>query len=195
MCLLLLHKKEEKKKTKLLTFKEFQSAWLSNPHWFWMAVVNDWQFNIYKSRTLYEAWDLYKRATENFELIVAHFRMWTSWGYSLDLIHPFNLNKDTYLFHNWVMQIEELTPFDSDTSSLSKIIFEWKYNNKQIFNYVPRLLEAIWTWDKFIIINNKWHYKIVNEKGGSWIDNSWFSNSSYKSYKYIKGWYTSIYDM
>jgi hypothetical protein len=50
---------------------------------------------------------------------------------------------------------------------------------------ITKLVEkAIGSSNKFVLLNNKGEYKIINEKAGVWENGVWYSNSTYSYQKY-----------
>ena len=170
--------------------EEFYQAWKSNPDWWWIAFRKnkDKKLSIWKFMSVDEMYSVYERIPLNeWDEIILHFRIWTSWTKDEYNVHPFKLNNKTVLFHNWVIQSP--TPRDnmSDTHTLSDNIEKLKLTNDEIFEddwVIDMLLKHKINWyNKFIIIStshpakiywsNLWHYR----------DWNWFSNNSYKIYK------------
>jgi hypothetical protein len=52
-------------------------------------------------------------------------------------------------------------------------------HNKSIQNLIA---ETISSRNKFVLLDNRGYYKIINEKAGHWKNNVWFSNYSYEAY-------------
>jgi len=186
MCLLFM----QKDNTRTFTVEEFNEAWRTNRDGFWMYISDEfWNVTIFKSLNLQESINAYFEAiAKPYTILIGHFRWWTAWPKNEHLVHPFNLNKSTYLFHNWIISI---TPREgeSDTSELALFFSESRTPTNKIFTttFVEIMLKIAGGSNKFIIANGR-DYFIINEKLWHWDWNSWYSNSWYKVYTPLLNW-------
>lgn len=114
--------------------------------------------------------------------IMIHCRISTGGKLNKECCHPFYINSDLIIGHNGILDAIEPTSTKNDT-----MVFIDRYlsNKTNLFNddeYLNLLSYAIKS-NKFIIMNNKGDYKIINESLGHWNDNHsvWYSNSSYST--------------
>lgn len=182
MCLLVL---EDKQTTKHLTQDEFNTAWRANSDGFWILINSNWKNYVRKTKNKEQAWNWYKKITEtyHYNFIVYHFRLGTSGGLGENMLHPFPLGDDKWLFHNWVL------PFyandKSDTALLADVLA--KLNKQWVCpikdEVVMEMLDNLSSgYNKLLLV---WpnEYIIHNEKAGHWKSLTWLSNSTYVSYK------------
>jgi hypothetical protein len=193
MCLLVL---EINWTNKNLSREEFEKAWNWNPDWFGMAICRDSWVEVKKTKELEEAYRLYNKTILlwDYNFIVYHFRLGTSWGYWVNMLHPFNIGKWVEFFHNWVLPFS--LPHKSDTAMLAETLLAIQKGWVNILDneVAIELLDSIADWYNKFILCNKDSYLIINEKAWHWIDNSWFSNWGYKVYNHIPWAYNTWYD-
>jgi hypothetical protein len=173
MCLLTLHTWKSK-----MTTKSFESAFRANPDWVGFLIIRDWKIEIIKELDFNKALEIYKWIN-NFTRLVVHFRLWTSWWKDLDMVHPFHLWDNTYLFHNGVFAID-LIEWKSDTASLREYIKELNLTNEQLLNTkaIDLIFNGIRWYNKFLVINKN-QYKIYNKHLWTYNTNNdiWYSNT------------------
>lgn len=182
MCLLFL----QKNNTRVFTRTEFNEAWSWNKDWFWLYIADEYNnVDIFKTKDREIAWNKYYEAISNpYALLIWHFRLWTHWPNSEKLIHPFNLNKDTHLFHNWILSLTA-DEWESDTSTLANFYNRANTKTKDIFTttFVEIMEKIGWTWNKFVVANGKYFF-IINELAWFWEWDSWYSNDWFRPYKH-----------
>lgn len=130
--------------------------------------------------------------------VVIHFRIATSGGINDYNCHPFKVHKNLYFCHNGILDIEvPAGSKENDTqifnNSLMKPLPYNFYKNNAIMNVLEY---TIGTGNKFVFLDDKGDFYILNEKAGEWSeDGAWFSNTSYKrsAYSYY-GKYSSYGD-
>ena len=118
--------------------------------------------------------------------MLIHCRISTSGLIDKDNCHPHVVNNNTVLIHNGILDIK--VPVNSKKSDTRLYIDKYLADLPEDFIYnksITNLIEySIGLDNKFIFLNSKGDYKIINEKSGQWIDGVWYSNTSYKnSYK------------
>jgi predicted glutamine amidotransferase len=167
MCLLI-----KEWNVKSMNKQQFWNAWAWNPDGFGMMSLETGK--IFKTLDKKTAWEFYKSQIWN---NIIHFRFWTSWSHSLEMIHPFKIWKWIYLFHNWVL---DNLPEDtlSDTATMCRHFESMYLTSKQIFNnnFIYILEKISEGYNKFIVAT-KWDFYIVWERLWFWIWDNWYSNN------------------
>lgn len=184
MCLLVY----EKKWTRRLSKDEFNSAWNINSDWVGILLKRWSNLAVRKVEDREVAWWLYNSVNElDYEELIIHFRMWTSWGKGVDKIHPFTIADNTYLFHNWVIAVWQPAN-KSDTEHLADIIKSIAPREELLFSRISDDIKKIgWTYNKFIIASPR-GIKIINEDAGHWNEGTWYSNYWYTVRKYFNNY-------
>ena len=126
-------------------------------------------------------WKEYDKVQDNKTMII-HFRIATHGNVELANCHPFKLNNHMVLAHNGILHgYGSKTENLSDTRDfIDKVIGNISYKMWKNPSFI-KLVESAIGSSKFIILDNKGKYYIVNESKGEWVNGVWFSNSSYKS--------------
>lgn len=184
MCLLALHKWKSKMKK-----EAFEFAWKRNWDWVGIAFRRDGKIFTYKTKVLENAWKIYNETIWYNELVL-HFRMWTSWGNELNMVHPFKMWGNSLLFHNWVLNGMPIIDGGSDTYSMAKQVELMNLSEDEIQNWlvVKRYIESYINWyNKFLVISPKhtrlyWeHLWYWNTKKDIWYSNQYSIPSLYSS--------------
>jgi len=169
-----------------ITKNTLRNCWENNSDGggFMYAAVG--QLVIYKGfdsfRKMYKAF----RAHENYfsgKDFVLHFRIATSGLKDKDNCHPIKINENLAYVHNGILSgFTHMEAKRSDT-----FLFGNKILSKLDKNFIKssatiKLLEtyAKSEQSKFVFMNNKGDYLIVNQQGGYWEDGIWYSNYGYK---------------
>lgn len=143
-----------------------------------------------------------EEASKHDTSVVIHFRIATSGGINDYNCHPFKVHKNLYFCHNGILDID--VPKDSkenDTQIFNNALMKPLPYNFYKNNAIMNVLEyTIGSGNKFVFLDDKGDFYILNEKAGEWSeDGAWFSNTSYKrtsyksyskypSYGYGSGW-------
>jgi predicted glutamine amidotransferase len=116
--------------------------------------------------------------------MLIHCRIGTSGLNDKENTHPFVINNNICLIHNGILDIT--VPKGSKINDTQ--IFINKYmkgikndtimKNKTFHNILE---EMIGSSNKFVILNNKGEFTIINEKAGNWENGCWFSNNGHKN--------------
>ena len=118
--------------------------------------------------------------------ILIHCRIGTSGLKDENNCHPHVVNDECVLMHNGVLSIS--VPYNSKVSDTVIFINEYLKPLENDFmknEAITKLVEkAIGSNNKFVLLNNKGEYKIINEKAGVWENGVWYSNSTYSYQKY-----------
>lgn len=184
MCIAILKTKKGK-----ITDNELRNSFNRNPDGAGIAYTVNNKLIIKKGIFGVEEFILEVRNAEKVcdNNMLIHCRIGTSGKNDERNTHPFYVNNDVCLIHNGVLDID--VPKDSEINDtqifIKKFMKDIKakdlMHNKSIQNLIA---ETINSRNKFVLLDNKGYYKIINEKAGHWKNNVWFSNSSYEAYTY-----------
>lgn len=187
MCVIIHQPKDNRQ----VTLEEFQSAWQSNPHGFWLMYFSNDKVCVEKSMKMMESWDIYNNLASELEWetdFVLHFRWATHGSKNLDNTHPFPCGNGKYLVHNWVLGYESQVPSETDysdtrlfASTLEKFPWEW-LDSEVMCDFV----QSVCTWDKVLVMDNTWKVYYFGDKWEMSPDwKLWASNDSpFHGYKY-----------
>lgn len=116
-----------------------------------------------------------------------HFRIRTSGGQDAKNCHPWSVTPELALIHNGIIRLKEAEGL-SDTGTFAQYVLRpilggnpeaWKLPGVQWL-----IEEAIGMGNKIVLMNNKGEHAILNEKQGDWEAGCWFSNTSFRRYRY-----------
>lgn len=190
MCIAIL-----KTKNGIITDSELREAFKNNPDGAGIAYTKDNKLiiekGIFKEQEFVDKVREIEKICDNNMLI--HCRIGTSGKKDELNTHPFFVNENVALMHNGILSIYvPKTSKINDTQifikkCLKNISTQDLFQNKCIYNLI---FEAIGRSNKFVLLNNKGEYKIINEKAGHWKDDVWYSNKSYEPRipLYPEGW-------
>jgi predicted glutamine amidotransferase len=116
-----------------------------------------------------------------------HFRIRTHGATDAENTHPFQVGKNLGFIHNGIISHVDTRPdpSKSDTYHFNKLFLEQFYKRDSRFIYKDHFLEMIEHfigYSKLVFLNNKGHLVIANENKGTWDNEVWYSNNSYKPY-------------
>lgn len=183
MCIAIL-----KTKKGIITDDELRNSFNSNPDGAGIAYTVGKKLIIKKGIFNVEEFILTVRNAEKEcdNNMLIHCRIGTSGKNDEKNTHPFYINNDVCLIHNGILDIEVPTNSEINDTQIfiKKFMKEIKakdlMHNKSIQNLIA---ETISSRNKFVLLDNRGYYKIINEKAGHWKNNVWFSNYSYETYK------------
>lgn len=199
MCIAIL-----KTKNGTITDEELRNSFENNSDGAGIAYTHNNELRIVKGifdvETFIQTVRQAEKLADNNMLI--HCRIGTSGLNDKENTHPFVINNNICLIHNGILSIT--VPKGSKINDTQ--IFINKYmkgikNNtimkNQTFHNI--LEELIGKSNKFVILNNKGEFKIINEEAGSWENGCWFSNNGHKTtrvryvstYKGLDAYYNS----
>lgn len=181
MCIAIL-----KPKDKVLERELLENCSINNPDGCGFAYLNDeGKIIIKKFMEFKPFWEEYNKVQANHTMLI-HFRIATHGNVELANCHPFKLNNHMALIHNGVIsgygsRIENL----SDTKDfINKVIGNISYKMWKNPSFRTLVGSSIGS-SKFVILDNKENYYIINEGKGYWTDGVWFSNKSYEKIKKV----------
>ena len=149
-----------------------------------------------------------EEATKHDTSVVIHFRIATSGGINDYNCHPFKVHKNLYFCHNGILDIDvPKGSKENDTQIFNNALMKPLPYNFYKNNAIMNVLEyTIGSGNKFVFLDDKGDFYILNEKAGEWSeDGAWFSNTSYKrssfkkypsysTYNTYGGWSDEWYD-
>ena len=183
----------------VISKEHLQNCWDNNNHGAGIMYAHNGKIIVKKEMKSFDKfYNHIVEATKHDTSVVIHFRIATSGGINDYNCHPFKVHKNLYFCHNGILDID--VPRDSkenDTqifnNTLMKPLPYNFYKNHAIMNVLEY---TIGSGNKFVFLDDKGDYYILNEKAGEWSeDGAWFSNTSYKNSYYPKyGRYNSYDD-
>lgn len=190
MCLAIL------KPAKLVIPEEhLQSGWQGNSDGGGFAYVRNNKVVIEKGFMKYQdfltAYNKAFAANKKSPFLI-HFRIGTSGDRSKDNTHPFPITGGA-LIHNggFAGTDAKYSSGPSDTC-----LFAQRYKDVLTMDFVKKagdkLVSAL-GHNKVITLYDDGTYAIINEKAGSWVNDIWYSNSSFRSYSRPTGTATTPY--
>ncbi len=105
-----------------------------------------------------------------------HFRIATAGKITADNTHPFKLRGGA-LIHNGSFFWNGYEAEKSDTRIVAEKLDETLLTKSDWFLSKSNLEQAV-SYNKVVVLFDDGDHLILNEKGGDWIDNVWYSNSS-----------------
>lgn len=119
--------------------------------------------------------------------ILIHCRIGTSGLKDANNTHPFLIHEDSCLIHNGILDID--VPKGSTKNDTQLFIEQYLkcFSTSDLLNHIGliKLIEKVIDSNKFVIMDNKGNYRIFNEKEGHWNNGVWYSNESYKTFKFV----------
>ena len=114
--------------------------------------------------------------------ILIHCRIGTSGKKDKNNTHPFLINNNICLIHNGILDVH--VPKGSEINDTQIFInkFMRGIKNETILRnktYQNAIEELIGYNNKFVIMNNKGEFIIMNEEAGNWEKGVWYSNNSH----------------
>jgi glutamine amidotransferase len=193
MCIIAIQPKGKKISDNIL-----RNCWDNNNDGAGIMYAIDGKIIVHKELTSFDRFMKYKKSLDLLDMnIVFHFRISTSGKVDSNNIHPFKVNKELYFCHNGILNIE--VPNDS-------LINDTQIYNNGILKNLPKGFEynsgimnlirfSIGAKNKFVFLDNKGDFFIINEEAGTWDGEIWYSNSTYEysyssSYSYTKKGYS-----
>lgn len=179
--------------------KELKNCWDNNSHGAGLMYSNNGKIIVKKEMESFDKFMEYVNEASKYDsALVIHFRIATSGGINDYNCHPFKVHKNLYFCHNGILDIDvPKGSKENDTqifnNSLMKPLPFNFYKNNAIMNILEY---TIGSGNKFVFLDDKGDYYILNEAAGEWSENgAWFSNTSYKREKFVysKSYYAKPY--
>ena len=117
--------------------------------------------------------------------ILIHCRIATHGSVCLQNTHPFNVDNNTVMAHNGVIDCVDV-PTNSNISDTRMFVNTWLRYLRPTWLDDPAMVEYVGDiigWSKLAFLttnpNLRNRYYIINESDGEWIDGTWFSNKNH----------------
>jgi predicted glutamine amidotransferase len=168
-----------------------RNCWDNNNDGAGIMYAMDGKVIVHKELYSFEKFLAHKKQIDKLGVnIVLHFRISTSGMIDKNNIHPFKVNENLYFCHNGILDIHVPNDSKVNDTQIYNNVFLKGMHPKFIYNESTRNLiqYSIGQRNKFVFLDNKGQFFILNEQQGSWVDGVWYSNEtysySYKGYSY-----------
>ena len=157
----------------------------NNPHGAGFSIIDNGELVTQKGLFTYEE---FKAAYEPYQDAQAliHFRIRTHGDYGAENTHPHHVTKNLVFAHNGVIWAAGL-PQDkekSDSVVFNDLVLKnlvRVYGKKLIADPAFKIMLADFIGgSKLVFLDNQGNIQIINESGGTWVSDCWFSNNSWK---------------
>lgn len=144
------------------------------------------KIKIYKTMDYDKFLKNYNRAFKNNpeSPFLIHFRIATHGTVDTFNCHPFKVNKNLAFIHNGIISGVGTDAKKSDTQMFNDVILKNLPKDFYKYEHYKLLIEKFIVGSKIIMLDVDGNYQIYNESSGHWLNDVWYSNSSYKSFKY-----------
>lgn len=190
MCIAILNK------SSMLEESVFENSFDNNPDGCGMAYVIHGKVHVIHNltswKTLYEEYQQVRPLTKH--PIMIHFRIGTSGAKDERNLHPFMVTKDLALIHNGMVSYSPIDKERSDTWHFVEFLKTLKNPHNLLYSQSveSQMIGAVTTGSKLCFLHKDGSYNIINEKAGSWMDDTWYSNKTYEACTYSRfydtGW-------
>ena len=180
MCLIVAKPKGTKN---ALTKEKFVRAATANPHGIGIVYNDGNGLKELKFVDIKDKLDDIYKIIENADSYLIHFRYATHGNKDLGNVHPFKVTDNLYVAHNGVLsKYPELNKEWSDTKNFVEGVIKpyvEKHGEDSIKNpdFIKWLEDEIGSGNKMVFVDKDMNFTIANEKAGTWMDDSWFSNT------------------
>lgn len=184
MCIAILN-------TKKVTLKKqtLKNCWDNNSDGAGMLYVDNGTLKVFKEmddfNVFYNKY-LDIRKTHKDSQIVLHFRISTHGKINKTNCHPFLVDKNIGFVHNGIISGMPHSNDFSDTYMFNELYLKKLPRKFEQNEAIKSLIEDFIGTNKLIFLDSDNNATIFNEKAGTWDNDCWFSNTTYK-YSY-DGW-------
>jgi len=176
MCIAILNKANGAN----LSRKTLRRCQAANPDGIGIAWTEDGTVKVKKSvKSLDVIFKTYQRARTFDTDILLHFRLATHGQVSVANCHPFNIDSNTVVIHNGIIDgfgSDDLSDTLHFTNHILRGLPEGWRDNQAILD----LLGWSIAWSKLVILSGDGKVTIVNEDDGLWQNGNWYSNDSFQ---------------
>jgi hypothetical protein len=184
MCLLIFSPDIKKSK---IDIDDLKRGFTKNNDGAGLAYVLDGKVVIDKGYFKFKSFlHAYERITRTIEgPLMIHFRMATSGKKDYQNSHPMSIyDGELCMGHNGVFtELSYSNSETSDTVKLAELLNSLQWN----FPFAPEqekiLTMLCGSYNKLVFLDNNGKYLIINEKQGTWRDDTWYSNTGAFEYK------------
>ena len=119
-----------------------------------------------------------------------HFRITTHGDTNEDNTHPFEVGRNLAMIHNGIIgnvsRTDDMTRSDTYHFNTKVLAPLYKRDSRFIFkDPYADLVKHYIGYSKLVFLNNKGHFKIINDQAGVWDEGVWYSNTSYKPRSFV----------
>lgn len=184
MCIAIMNPKKVTLKKQTL-----RNCWDNNSDGAGMLYVDNGKLKVFKEmddfNTFYNKYlDIKKTHKES--TIVLHFRISTHGKINKTNCHPFLVDKNIGFVHNGIISGMPHSNDFSDTYMFNELYLKKLPRGFEKNEAIKALIEDFIGTNKLIFLDSDNNATIFNEKAGTWDNDCWFSNTTYK-YSY-DGW-------
>lgn len=124
---------------------------------------------------------------------LVHMRIGTSGTLSSFNCHPFSVNKNLCFIHNGIITKARRDPDGkkNDTQMMNEDILKGLPKDFIFNSGIMEMLSEYIGMSKLVFLDIKGNYAFANESKGEWLDDVWYSNSSYKPRTWYKNYNTT----
>lgn len=166
---------------KHLSKRILRNCWENNNDGAGFMYAEDGRLVIRKEMDTFKGfWKKYQETIPDLRQMVLHFRISTSGEINKRNCHPHRINPKLAFVHNGIINIKEAKGL-SDTVTFGKQVLSLLPEGFQDCSAHRYLLSLTIGYSKLVFMNAMDKVSIINEDAGSWDNNVWFSNTTYKS--------------
>lgn len=174
-------------------------CWDSNPHGGGFMYATNGKIRIFKYKKKEDFLNGFNRHFPQFGAVspfVLHMRFATHGDKTETNTHPIRVNRNLAFVHNGIISKTTSVSKDpkdckdySDTVRFSTLILRKMPTAWISLDVVQMLLEHYVGTSRLIFLTSEGNTFILNEDGGTWDKDVWYSNSGYTPFKSKWGWY------
>lgn len=165
--------------------KEFENCWKNNPDGGGYAFIKQGGiFVVKKSLDFDQFSSMFEKDHKehgSYSNFLLHFRIRSVGAINEENCHPFEVNPRVLMMHNGTISKMKPTGDDSDTKKFAEFLGKLQHNffkNESINHLID---EYIGGGNKIVLLENyDGNIVIYNEKAGTWDNDRWFSNTSFR---------------
>jgi glutamine amidotransferase len=198
MCIIAIQPKNE-----IISEQTLANCWDNNNDGAGIMYAIDGKIIVHKELDSFDKFLAYKKQVDKLNVnVVLHFRISTSGAIDKNNIHPFKVNDNLYFCHNGILDINVPIGSKINDTQIFNNVFMKGMNPRFIYNESTRnLIQYSIGKNKFVFLDNKGEFFILNEHLGSWDSGVWYSNDSYlysynyatsKPYSYLNSYYEPL---
>ena len=159
-----------------------QNAATTNPDGAGLMYYADEQLHSYRSMDSGKVIKKYLDARQRHpdSVMFLHFRIGTSGTKNRTNCHPFPVNRGALLMHNGVLyDYSDPTSNLNDTRLFIQKVLSHVPENELFSDWLLPLVEKAISGNKFVMLNDRGEWVILNEIMGRWEGENWFSNMNW----------------
>ena len=179
MCIAILNKLNARDVSK----NELLNCWENNYDGAGLLWSSGGELKSFKELKDFEVfYSMYQYArTESIGDVLIHFRISTHGEVNKTNTHPFIVNNELGFIHNGIIYEFGYEELFSDTYVFNRDVLQNLPSNFLENKGITTLINTIIDSSKLVFLDIQGNGTIFNERAGTWDDDNWFSNTSYKS--------------